>query len=85
MDGLSPERQLAPRAHLSRPRFNPSDHPRHHLSRGSRREAGLLQPPNPDRRVVAPRTLLNKGAVKVSELSVARHDQFLNKQFKEVL
>ena len=85
VDDLSLEPQLAPRAHLSRHRFNPSDRPRHHLSRVSRREAGLLQLPNPDRRVVAPQTLLSKAAVKVSELSAARHDQFLNKQFKEVL
>jgi hypothetical protein len=71
-DGLSPERQPAPQAHLSRHRFTPSDNPRHHLSRVSRTQAGLLQPQNPDRRVVSPRTLLSKAAVKVSELSVAR-------------
>jgi len=69
-DDLSLERQLAPRAHLSGRLFNPSDHHRHRLSRVSRKQAGLPQPPNLDR-LVAPRTLLSEGAVKVSELNVA--------------
>jgi len=71
-DDLSPERQLVPRAHLSGRRFNPSDHRRHLLSRVSRKQAGLPRPPNPDR-LVAPRTRLSEGAVKVSELNVAGH------------
>ena len=75
-DDLSPERQLVPRAHLSGRRFNPSDHRRHRLSRVSRKQAGLPQPPNPHR-LVAPRTLLSEGAIKVSELSVARHHHHL--------
>ena len=71
-DDLSPERQLVPRAHLSGRRFNPSDHRRHRLSRVSRKQAGLPRPPNPHR-LVAPRTLLSEGAIKVSGLNVAAH------------
>ena len=72
-DDLSPERQLVPRAHLSGRRFNPSDHRRHRLSRVSRKQAGLPRPPNPHR-LVALRTLLSEGAIKVSGLNVAaRH------------
>jgi hypothetical protein len=71
-DDLSPERLLAPRAHPSGRRFNPSDHRRHRLSRVNRKQAGLPRPPNPDR-LVAPRTLLSEGAAKVSELNVAGH------------
>ena len=71
-DDLSLERQLAPRAHLSGRLFNPSDHHRHRLSRVSRKQAGLSQPLNLDR-LMAPRTLLSEGAVKVSELNVAGH------------
>jgi hypothetical protein len=70
-DDLSPERQRAQRAHLSERRLNPSDHRRHRLSRVSRKQAGLPQPPNLNR-LVAPRTLPSQGAVKVSDLSVAR-------------
>jgi len=69
-DDLSPERQRAPRADLLGLRPNPSDHRRHRPSRVSRKQAGLPQPPNPHR-LVAPRTLLSEGAVKVSELNVA--------------
>jgi hypothetical protein len=71
-DDLSPERQLAPRAHLSGRRFNPSDHRRHRLSRVNRKQAGLRQPLHPDR-LVAPRTLPSEGAAKDSELNVAGH------------
>ena len=71
-DDLSPERQRAPQAHLSGRRLNPSDHRRHRLSRVRRKQADLLQPPNPHR-LVAPRTPLSEGAVKVSELNVAGH------------
>jgi hypothetical protein len=70
-DNLSLERQPDPRAHLSGHRFNRSDHPRHHLGKASRKQAGLPQPPNPDR-LVARRTLLSERAVKVSDLSNAR-------------
>ena len=70
-DDLSPERQPAPRARLSGRRPNPSDHRRHRLSRVSRKQAGLPQPPNLNR-LVAPRRLPSQGAVKVSDLSVAR-------------
>jgi hypothetical protein len=69
---LSPERPLAPRAHLSGHRFNRSEHPRRQLSRVSRKQAGLPQLPNPDR-LAASLTLQSEGAVKVSELSVVRH------------
>lgn len=71
-DDLSRERPLVPRAHLSGRRFNPSDHRRHRLTRVSRKQAGLTRLPNPHR-LVAPRTLLSEGAVKVSELNVAGH------------
>jgi hypothetical protein len=73
-DDLSPERQLAPRAHLSGRLFNPSDHRRHRLSRVNRKQADLPQLPNPHR-MVAPRTLLSEGVVEVSELNVAARHQ----------
>ena len=71
-DDLSPEQQPAPWAHLSGRRFNPSDHRHHRLSRVNRKRARLPRRPNLDK-LVAPRTLLSEGAVKVSGLNVAGH------------
>jgi hypothetical protein len=66
---LSPERLRALQARLSKHRCNLSVHHRHRLNRVSRKKADSARPPNLDR-LVAPRTLLSKGGVKLSELSV---------------
>jgi hypothetical protein len=71
-DDLSPERQRVLQALLSGHRGNLSVRRRHRLNRASRKGAGLPQPRNPDRLVVRP-TRQSKGAVKLSELSVAGH------------
>jgi hypothetical protein len=71
-DDLSPARQRALQARLSGHRGNLSARRRHRLNRASRKGAGLPQPRNPDRLVVRP-TRQSKGAVKLSELSVAGH------------
>jgi hypothetical protein len=71
-DDLSPEQPPALQAHLSEHQCNLSVRRRHRLNKVSNKEAGSAQPPKLDR-PVAPRTLQSKGAVKLSELSVAKH------------
>jgi len=71
-DDLSPERPRALQGHLSGHRCRLSIHRRRRLNKVSNQEAGSAQPLNLGR-PVAPRTLQGKGAVKLSELSVAKH------------
>jgi hypothetical protein len=71
-DALSPEQPPALQAHLSEHQCNLSVRRRHPLNKVGSKEAGSARLPNLDR-PVAPRRLQRKGAVKLSELSVAGH------------
>jgi hypothetical protein len=71
-DDLSPGQPPALQGHLSGHQCNLSVRRRHHVNKVSSKEEGSAQPLNLDRPVVR-QALWTKGAVKLSELSVAGH------------